>query len=209
MIKALAFGGAFNPPTRAHIDLAHYAMKASRCEKVVFIPSKMSYVVNDQKKNFSFTDEERLNMLERIAYNRPWMDVYPYEINSETQPRTYETLCRLRENGYMIKLLFGSDKLTELETGWKHVDEICRQFGIVCLSRKEDKASRIVRDDPYLRERRDYITVIKSPQQYKNISSTHVRELILSLRQNPDQPDVKKELRELVCEELNGMEEWI
>lgn len=209
MIRALAVGGAFNPPTKAHLDLAEYAMKAVGAERTVFIPSKMTYVVHDQKKNFSFTDQERLLMLEKAAFNRPWMDVCPYEIEAETQPRTYETLCRLREDGYELKLLFGSDKLPELEHGWMYVDKICREFGIVCLSRGSDSASSIIRDNPYLSARREYITCLRTPDEYRNISSTGARKLFLQLKKNPADSEAMEALKQILPDELEGLKEWL
>lgn len=209
MIKALAVGGAFNPPTAAHIELAEYAMKARGAEKVIFIPSKMSYVVNDQKKNFSFSDQDRLLMLEKIAFHRPWMDICPYEIEADHQPRTYETLCRLREDGYELQLLFGSDKLKELETGWMYVDRICREFGIVCLSRGNEKASEIIRNDAYLDSLKSYITCLKTPDRYHDISSTEARRLYLVLKDNPADAEALQKLKSILPEELNGLEEWL
>ena len=213
-IPALMFGGAFNPPTAAHIELAHYAMAAAGAECVIFVPSKASYVLHHQGKNFSFTDEERLEMLRRIAQSRPWMRVSSYEIAAARQPRTYETMCHLREEGYAPRLLVGSDKLPELAHIWKYVDEMCREFGIVCLSRGGDDAERMIQEDPYLRQRSEYITAVDAPLQYREVSSTRVRELIGALRGEGDcsgdvLPGLREELHSLICEELEGLEEWL
>lgn len=32
------FGGSFNPPTNAHIDLAKKALKECKLDKVIFVP---------------------------------------------------------------------------------------------------------------------------------------------------------------------------
>ena len=134
----LLFGGAFNPPTKAHIELAEYACEKTGATKVIFMPSKMSYIEHDQAKNFAFHDTERLAMLESICRAHPKLMVSDYELKEESQPRTYQTLCYLKEKGYACKLLFGSDKLAELKTGWKHVEEIAKEFGIVCMARYDD-----------------------------------------------------------------------
>lgn len=209
MIKALVFGGAFNPPTIAHIALAEEAMHASMCDKVIFVPSKMSYVLDEQGKDSAFDDETRLEMLSKIAFDRPWMDVDPGEIKAETQPRTYETLCRLRQDDYQIKLLFGSDKLKELEHGWKYVDRICREFGIVCMSRREDSASKIIREDPYLRTLSPYITVIRTSDRYRDVSSTEARKLFAQLKKNPGDVRLQDRLKVLVPAELDGLKEYL
>lgn len=209
-MKALAFGGAFNPPTLAHISCAHEALVQTGADKVVFIPSKMSYVLNDQGKDSSFTDRQRLDMLDRIAFDKAWMDVYPGEIEQEKQPRTYETLKRLLGEGYdEVKLLFGSDKLSELETGWLHVDEICHEFGIVCMTRSRDNVQEMIETDPYLRQYRDCIVIVQTDEAYHEIASTEARRLFHALQKDPHNTELEKELKAVLPEELNGLKEYL
>ena len=66
MKKVLAFFGAFNPPTIAHVEMAEKAMEETGREGVVFVPSRMTYIEKEQGKNFAFGDMERLSMLTRI-----------------------------------------------------------------------------------------------------------------------------------------------
>ncbi|MBP5727650.1 MAG: nicotinate (nicotinamide) nucleotide adenylyltransferase, partial [Clostridia bacterium] len=178
MKKALAFFGAFNPPTTAHIELARYAMEQTGRETVVFVPSRSAYIREEQGKDYAYSDRARLAMLRAAREKRPWMAVTDYELTLDHQPRSYETLCRLKEEGYDAALLMGSDKLTELETGWKYVREIAEEFGIVCMERAGDDCGKIIRSSAFLTELMPYITVLKTPEETKNISSTQVRELI-------------------------------
>ena len=187
MISALAFFGAFNPPTAAHLGLARFALESTGREKAVFVPSRADYIRSDQGKDFAYGDEQRLAMLRRAAESRPWMAVTDCELRLEHQPRTYETLCRLREAGYDAALLMGSDKLPELEHGWKHVEEITREFGIVCLTRGKDECSRMIREDPYLRTLAPYIRVLETPEETRNISSTQVRRLVREIREKREE----------------------
>lgn len=177
MNRALVFGGAFNPPTNAHIALANFAREMIGYEKVVFVPSKMNYITDDQKKDFAFSDSQRYEMLCAIAYDHPWMDVSAYEIQLKNQPRTYETMVYLSGFYDHIQLLFGSDKLEELETGWKHVDEIMNQFGVVCMQRSFDDCHTLIQTHPYLKQYQKYVTCIQTPDTYQSISSTQVRKL--------------------------------
>ena len=59
MKRALAFFGAFNPPTIAHLALAEFAMKAVGEDCVVFVPSKTAYIEDEQGKSYAFSDGER------------------------------------------------------------------------------------------------------------------------------------------------------
>ena len=183
MKRVLAFFGAFNPPTVAHVEQAQYALEQSGREGVVFVPSESAYIRNEQGKDFAFGDGERLAMLKAAAQSRPWMAVSDVELRAEAQPRTYDTLCRLRDEGYEPALLLGSDKLGELEHIWRHVEDIARQFGFVCMNRDGDDARRMIREDPYLSALAPWIQVIESQGRFQDVSSTRVRQKLTQIRQ--------------------------
>jgi len=179
--KVLAFFGAFNPPTKAHLELAHSAMLESGREGVVFVPSKSRYIRTQQGKDFAFSEETRLEMLNSAAHSRDWMRVSDWEIRLSEQARTYRTLVHLREEGYEPALLMGSDKLPELETGWWHVDGIASEFGIVCMARGEDDVEGMLANDPFLRKIAPFIQVIRTPDSHRLVSSTLVRRRIFEI----------------------------
>lgn len=177
MKKVLAFFGAFNPPTTAHLELADFAWKATGREGVVFVPSRAAYIRGFQQKDGAYGDAVRLEMLETLAKTRPWMRVCGWELAQETQPRSYVTLCHLREEGYEPSLLVGSDNL-KVFSGWKYVPEIAREFGIVCLDRGPDSCREIIENDPVLKGLSRYIETPETPAEWRYVSSTAVRSRI-------------------------------
>ena len=200
MKHVLAFFGAFNPPTRAHLELADFARRKTGAGGVIFVPSRTDYIRNDQGKDSAFSNEARLEMLNTLAESRPWMLVSGWELQQETQPRSYITLCHLREEGYAPSLLLGSDNLRQLSSGWKYVPEIAREFGIVCLARSVDSCESIIRESPLLTSLSDCITVLETPDEWKEISSSAVREAL----RRPQDPDtlarmIPGEIIYLVC----------
>ncbi len=182
MKKTLAFFGAFNPPTAAHLALAEFAMKQTGAEKVLFVPSKSQYIRVTQGKDFAYGEKQRLEMLRRAAENRPWMEVTDIEIRMEEQPRTYKTLCLLREKGQEASLLIGSDKLAEMETGWRHVENIASEFGITVLTRGADECGRMIQESAFLTTLSPWITVLETPAETRNVSSTAVRIRMAEIR---------------------------
>lgn len=196
MKRVLAFFGAFNPPTVAHIELARFALEATGREGVVFVPSKSVYIRDEQGKDFAYDDRARLSMLRVAAQSRPWMAVTDWETREETQPRTYTTLCHLRDEGFDPALLMGSDKLPELEHGWLHVEDIARRFGIVCMSRGTDACAAMVAADPYLRTLAPFIQIIETPEATRSVSSSQVRRRLTELRA------LQEEIARLVPEEI-------
>ena len=201
MSRALMFGGAFNPPTCAHIELADAARNACNADFVIFVPSKSVYIKHDQHKDIVFKDDVRYEMLQKIACSREWMLVSDVELNADQQPRSYYTLQTLQRKGFDVSLLMGSDKLNELQTGWKKIPEIAEEFGIVCMVRHNDKCEEMIDDDPFLSGIRSHIKLINTPNTYQEISSTKVRKIFI---ENPD----SQELNALVPEELNGLHDY-
>ena len=88
MRRVLAFFGAFNPPTAAHVDLARFAMHETGREGVIFVPSKSAYIQGEQGKDYAYSDAVRLKMLKILSGNRPWMDVTDCELTAQSQPRS-------------------------------------------------------------------------------------------------------------------------
>lgn len=197
MVRSLAFFGAFNPPSRAHIDLAEIAMHEVGADHVIFVPSKSTYILDFQKKEFAFSDRDRIEMLSKIAENRPWMHWTDIEMKQETQPRTYDTLCLLRDMGERPALLLGADKLPELDHLWQHVEEIAEEFGIVCAERGDFNCESMIRESEFLSSLN--IQVIHVPDQYKDISSTRIREALAQLY------EIKDVLNSLLPEELANL----
>ena len=196
MKRVLAFFGAFNPPTVAHIELGRFAMAQTGREGVIYVPSKSVYIRGEQGKDFAYGERRRLEMLEAAARTRPWMAVSDIEFAAETQPRTYDSLCRLRDEGYEPALLMGSDKLAELQTVWRHVEDIGREFGFVCMTRGADECEKLLREDAYLSAIAQYFTIVATPESLRDVSSTAVRQKLSQIRA------LKREVAGLVPEEI-------
>ena len=199
MKRVLVFTGAFNPPTNAHLGLAELAFRAAGREGVVFVPSRADYIRTEQGKDMAYSDRERLALLRTLAQSRPWMRVSDWETRQQAQPRTYLTLCHLRDEGYLPSLLIGSDKLRELSTAWQFVPEIIREFGIVCLARGEDDCERIIREDPLLRTLSEGIETVETPETWRGISSSGVRSVLRQIG------ELEAELNRMVPEEIRPM----
>ncbi len=199
MEEVLLFGGAFNPVSKAHLQASYLAMNSLGMKHVIFMPSKSKYILENEKKNFSFSGEDRLAMLKKLKEKNEWMIVSDYELKSEEQPRTYFTLKYLLQKGYKAKLLFGSDWLLNLKTKWKYVDEIGEEFSFVVMRRNGDNLDEIFDSDPYLKERKKYFTFIESDDELQYISSSSIRELL----KNNKLEEAKKYLPDVIYEYLS------
>jgi len=210
-MRALIFAGAFNPLTVAHLAAAQQALREVRrtdpeVAQVLFVPSRMGYIGGEQHKDAVIPDDLRCQMLRLAAGRRSWMQVSDIELRAGAQPRTYTTLCRLRdEEDVQGMLLMGSDKLGELQTVWRHVEEIGREFGFVVMSRNHADTDRLLDGNEYLRGLRPYIRVVDSPESIQDVSSTRVRALLSRLQEEQNgekRRALLREIRALIPDEI-------
>ena len=168
------FGGSFNPPTVAHIDLAKQILsKIDGIEKVIFVPVSTRY-----NKNGLAPDEVRLGFLKRICQNYSNIDVSNIEIKSPKQLYTIETLRCIKEK-YQCKNIYfviGTDNLKELET-WHEPEKILTEFKIIVLERGQDNAEQIIQDSPFLNRFKTSFVKMDNIQKI-DLSSSFVRSQI-------------------------------
>ncbi len=196
-MKALFFGGAFNPLTNAHLHLAEEVKDVFCFDKVIFVPTKSKYILKTEEKEFSFSEEERYQMLKDVSFDHDFMEVSDIEINEKEQPRTYLTMKKIQESeGYSLTLMIGSDWLDSLRTKWMYVDEILDEFSLLVIRRNYDDIDKIIEKDPYLNKRKDKIQFYDPKGDYQNVSSSYVRMLLKDFDKND------KEIHSLVPQKV-------
>lgn len=165
------FGGSFNPPTVAHINLAKQVLEEmNEIEKVIFIPVSTKY----NKKGLA-SDEDRFNMLQRICNSQKKLEVSDLELKSKRQLYTIETLKIIEEQnpGKEIYFIIGTDNLKELET-WHKPDELLKSFKIIVLDREEDNTENIIEKSEFLKKYKSSFIKLKNIKKM-NISSSYIR----------------------------------
>ncbi len=86
------FGGSFNPPTIAHIDLAKQVLNnIENVEKIIFVPVSTKY-----NKIGLAPDKDRLNLLQKICNEEKNIEVSSIELDSNRQLYTIETLTEIK-----------------------------------------------------------------------------------------------------------------
>ncbi len=82
------FGGSFNPPTVAHINLAKQILaNYNNIEKLIFVPVSTKY-----NKNGLAPDKARYNMLKKACEGEKNIEISSIELDSPRQLYTIETL---------------------------------------------------------------------------------------------------------------------
>lgn len=168
------FGGSFNPPTIAHINLAKQILKnIENVEKVVFVPVSTKY-----NKSGLATDEDRYSMLETICNEEEKLEVSCIELNSNRQLYTIETLETIQKNNpnYDIYFILGTDNLKELET-WHTSEKLLQNFKVIVLERDNDIMENIIENNKFLKQYKDSFIKLESIEKI-DLSSSYIRECI-------------------------------
>lgn len=166
------FGGAFNPPTLAHINLAKQILdNLSNIKKIIFVPVSTKY-----NKSGLAEDKDRFNMLKTICKEFNNIEVSDIELKSSRQLFTIETLDKIQEQNKNKKIFFiiGTDNLKQLDS-WHNVDKLLEKYKVIVLKRNNDNISEIINNSNVLSNHRESIVELKNIKPI-NLSSTHIRE---------------------------------
>ncbi|XP_022932399.1 nicotinamide/nicotinic acid mononucleotide adenylyltransferase isoform X2 [Cucurbita moschata] len=151
--------GSFNPPTYMHLRMFEMAKDALESEGLCVIGGYMSPVNDAYKKRGLISSEHRIKLCELACRSSEYIMVDPWE----------------------VMLACGSDLLESFATPgvWipDQVKTICRDYGLICVSREEQDIEKIISNNEILYENRSNIKIVD--QIIPNIiSSTRLRDCI-------------------------------
>ena len=172
--RIIIFGGTFNPPTRAHLDIATEALYYLDAEKVLFVPVSDLYKKDDVEISY-----HRVNMLNLAIGNFRRLEIDFTEVDSVKLTYTYETIEKIKSQ-YQDKelfLLIGADNLEDFKN-WKNQRSIMENCSLLVVNRNNSSIDEIIESNEILTEFKDKI--IEAPIEEIEISSTEVRNRIAS-----------------------------
>lgn len=172
--RIVIFGGTFNPPTRAHLDIATEALYYLDAEKVLFVPVSDLYKKDDVEISY-----HRVNMLNLAIGNFRRLEIDFTEVDSVKLTYTYETVEKIKSQ-YQDKelfLLIGADNLEDFKN-WKNQRSIMENCSLLVVNRNNSSIDEIIESNEILTEFKDKI--IEAPIEEIEISSTEVRNRIVS-----------------------------
>lgn len=126
----VVFGGAFNPVTKAHVEVYEFVSSKFDNIKFIFLPVSSAYTKSDLASNY-----DRLNMLDLATEKYENVTVSDLEISDSDFLGTYQSLIRLVDF-YDEDLAFvvGADNLIGMEK-WINIEGILSEFKIIVLGR--------------------------------------------------------------------------
>ena len=192
--RIIIFGGTFNPPTRAHLDIATEALYYLDAEKVLFVPVSDLYKKDDVEISY-----HRVNMLNLAIGNFRRLEIDFTEVDSVKLTYTYETVEKIKSQ-YQDKelfLLIGADNLEDFKN-WKNQRSIMENCSLLVVNRNNSSIDEIIESNEILTEFKDKI--IEAPIEEIEISSTEVRNRIASGELEGLENLVDKEVIEYIVE---------
>jgi len=151
----VVFGGAFNPPTKAHLEVYRFLSRKLPVERFIFLPVSDRY-----KKKGLAADHHRLRMLEIMTEDLPDVEVSDMEMQDESFKGTYTSLRRLSRPDLPTAFVVGADHLRGLPR-WKDADKLLREFEIIVLNRDDEDLEAVIGQDAVLAGHRENIRVFE------------------------------------------------
>ena len=168
MKMIVIFGGAFNPPTIAHYEVAKHVLNLPNTGGLIFVP-----VGDHYQKAGLIPAFHRVKMLEIMISDLPNTMVSKIEIEANHALKTIETLEKLQAEYPTEELAFimGADNLSDL-VKWYKYEQLVKKFKMIIVNRSElDVHAIISKNFPFAASNfivtSDFIKMDISSSQYR------------------------------------------
>lgn len=141
----VVFGGAFNPPTKAHLDVFYFLDHEIRIDRFTYLPVGQAYDKDDLE-----SDEHRYAMLKHMTGHLPRAMVSRLEMDDAAYKGTYRSLKRLQREDEEMAFVIGADHLPTLHK-WKHADALLNEFKCLVLNRDDTPLKPMIDSAPFLK----------------------------------------------------------
>ena len=174
-MKIGLFGGTFDPIHNGHLWIAKNAYETYSLDKVLFIPSGISYM-----KSGVLSVSHRVNMVKLAISDYPFFSLSTIESDKNQNSYSYETILELKKENPNDEFFFiiGFDSLKNM-VKWKNPEIIFKEVTVLVAIRDDGNIDLIKEYiDEYSKE---YGACIKIIQCEKiEVSSTQIRQDIIN-----------------------------
>lgn len=181
------FGGAFNPPTLAHYEVAKHILNRADVTELIFVP-----VGDHYQKSDLIPATHRVTMLEMMTKTLPNSSVSQLEVQADVALKTIETLNHFGKHHKNQPLAFvmGADNLTKLGAWFNH-KTLIKTFKIMIINRGELNVRKFI--NTHFRDDISQFIIIDDFEKMA-ISSTQYRQDITQTE------ILSKEVANYICE---------
>lgn len=122
-------GGTFDPPHRAHLEIARAVLAADLVDEVVVIPAGDPW-----QKSGVTPAADRLHMTELAFAGEPNCSVSKLEVERSGATYAIDTLTALADDDVQLRYIVGSDTFSSLDT-WHRVADVVRLCDFLVVPR--------------------------------------------------------------------------
>ncbi|MCL2498538.1 MAG: nicotinate (nicotinamide) nucleotide adenylyltransferase [Symbiobacteriaceae bacterium] len=165
-------GGAFNPPTIAHLIIAEHIL-GPYLDKVIFLPVGDAY-----PKPELLAAHHRVAMLQEAIAGNPGFSLSTRETASSTISYSYDSLLAIQQENPKAELYFlmGSDHLPGFYK-WHRASELITAFRFLIFPRGREEPMEFISQDPWLASYSNRFSVCRDHPRL-DISSTLIRQRV-------------------------------
>lgn len=158
-------GGTFDPPHRAHVEIARAVLAADLVDEVLVIPAGDPW----QKADVTSADN-RFHMTELAFADEPDCTVSDIEVSRTGATYAFDTLTALSRDDVQLRYIVGSDTFAALDT-WHRIADVVRLCDFLVIPRPNSTVSV-----PPLSQ----LTYTSVPMSPIDLSSTEIRDGLLA-----------------------------
>lgn len=164
------YGGSFNPPTIAHINLTQQILNLPYVTKVIIVP-----VGNRYTKSTLIDGCHRYNMLKQIESNN--IKISDIELTSNKLLYTIDTLELIKKQEKEdLLFILGTDNLRDI-INWKEYKTLLKEYKFLVINRDNDTLCKVLDDMVELKSYSHNLIPFKGTNT-EGVSSTILREKI-------------------------------
>ena len=127
--RVLIFGGTFDPPHRAHIELPQFAARELGCARIIYIPAALNPLKAGANTVPPTPAEHRLAMLRLALRDVQNAEISTIELDRPPPSFAIDTLRALvagaRDRSLMVFLLIGADQALDFHR-WREWQEVVK-----------------------------------------------------------------------------------
>ncbi|MCL2390824.1 MAG: nicotinate (nicotinamide) nucleotide adenylyltransferase [Endomicrobia bacterium] len=168
MGKIAVFGGSFDPPHKAHIQIAKEALSSFDLKKIIFV---IAYAPPHKVKLYAdISDRIAMLKLALESESPEKTEIGYYEVEQGRKVYSYETLDHFKKiyPDDEIFMIIGSDSLLDLPN-WKNIEYLASQYKFIVAKRP---GAVIERGTKFLER------CLIIDKEMRDISSTEIRDLV-------------------------------
>ena len=168
----IIYGGAFNPPTKAHYLISKMLIEKFRPDTFYFLPVGEKYNKRDMA---SFVD--RFNMTSIVANHLPKASVSTIE-NENKFRGTYYILKEFSQIDPDLYFVMGADNFDYLDK-WIMADNLIKEFKFIILTREGYDVDKLI-NEKYHEHKENFIIVkVEIPISSTNFRNSKNKEILL------------------------------